>query len=86
MSVVCVQHDKIMAGGNLENIMNRLNGCLALLDALYVAADCSVFSEEAIEAVHDLLEAIYKDFKADIEAAEDYSPEDKPAPTPRPVP
>lgn len=65
-------HDKIMSGGNLENIMERLNGCRALLYLLYESAEVSVVSENAINGVCDLLEVICRDFQADIDAAEDY--------------
>lgn len=67
-----MKYDKIMAGGNLENIMERLKGCLALLYLLYKNAGTSAISEDAINGVSDLLEMICRDFQADIDAAEDY--------------
>lgn len=63
--------DKIMAGGNLDDIMLRLTCCNALLDALiYSMNDNSMV--DALNGVHDLLTSICKDFQADIDAAEDY--------------
>lgn len=67
-----MKYDKIMAGGNLENIMDRMKGCLALLNVLYESAGSSVISEEAIYGVRDLLEMICRDFQADIDSAEDF--------------
>ena len=67
-----MKYDKIMAGGNLDNIMERLNGCRALLCALCEIAGTSRISEEALFGVTDLLEMICRDFQADIDAAEDY--------------
>jgi len=68
-----VKYDKIMAGGNLENIMDRLNGCRAVLYALYEIAGTSAVSENALYGACDLLEMICRDFQADIDAAEDYT-------------
>lgn len=65
-------NDKIMAGGNLDNIVARLNGCRALLYLLYKSAGTSTISEYAINGVCDLLEMICRDFQADIDSAEDY--------------
>lgn len=69
-----MKYDKIMSGGNLDNIMTRLNGCRALLYLLYESAGSSAISEDAISGVCDLLEMICRDFQADIEAAENYAP------------
>lgn len=71
-----MKYDKIMAGGNLENIMERLIGCRALLSSLYLlygSAGASSISKDAISGVCDLLEMICRDFQADIESAEDYT-------------
>lgn len=68
-----MKYDKIMAGGNLENIMTRLNGCRALLYLLYESAGVSAVPEDAISGVCDLLEMICRDFQADIDGAEDYT-------------
>ena len=64
--------DKIMAGGNLENIVSRLTGCQLLLCILTEHADCSTTPTEVIQAVADLLESITRDLQADIDGAEDY--------------
>lgn len=61
-------NDKIMAGGNLENIMNRLNRCCALLDAVTAGSTVSV---EAVGGIRDLLKDICVDFQADLDGAED---------------
>lgn len=68
-----MKYDKIMAGGNLDNIMTRLNGCRALLYLLYESVGVSTISADAISGVCDLLEMICRDFQADIDAAEDYT-------------
>lgn len=61
-------NDKIMAGGNLENIMNRLNRCCALFDAVTAGSTVSL---EAVGGIYDLLKGICVDFQADIDEAED---------------
>lgn len=63
--------DKIMAGGNLDNIVARLTYCGALLDAL-IAAMGDNKMVDALSGVHDLLNSICRDFQADIDGAEDY--------------
>lgn len=70
-----MKYDKIMAGGNLDNIVTRLNGCRALLYLLYESAGTSAISGDAINGVCDLLEMICRDFQADIDGAEDYTRE-----------
>ncbi len=67
-----MEHDKIMAGKNLEDIMARLTGCLALLRLLRGASDPGKIPGDAINGVRDLLEMIIRDFQADIDAADDY--------------
>jgi len=69
-----MKYDKIMAGGDLDNIIARLIYCEALLDALIGAMgdDCMV---DALSGVQDLLNSICRDFQADIDAAEDYTEE-----------
>ena len=64
-------NDKIMAGGNLENIVARLIYCGALLDAL-IGAMGENNMVDALAGVHYLLKSINRDFQADIDAAEDY--------------
>ena len=68
-----MKYDKIMAGDNLDNIMGRLRGCIALLSVLYGNAGTSETSEDALGGLRDLLECICRDFQADIDAAEDYT-------------
>lgn len=67
-----MKYDKIMAGGNLENIMSRLKGCRLLLCILTEHAECSETPSEVLQSAADLLESICRDFQADIDAAEDY--------------
>ena len=67
-----MKYDKIMAGGNLENIVGRLIYCSALLDVLIGAMDDDRMVDP-LSGVHDLLEVICLDFQADIDAAEDYT-------------
>lgn len=70
-----MKYDKIMAGGNLENIMDRMKGRRALLYLLYESAGVSAISEDAIKGVCDLADVICRDFQADIDGAEDYTEE-----------
>ncbi len=63
-------NDKIMAGGNLDNIVARLTYCGALLDALIGAMDDNRMVD-ALAGAHDLLNSICRDFQADIDSAED---------------
>lgn len=58
---------KIMNRGSLENVTNRLHGCLALLYALCETAGKTSISENALSGLCDLLWSICKD----IDAAED---------------
>lgn len=63
--------DKIMAGGNLDNIVGRLIHCRAVLDTIQMAmGDDSLV--DAVAGVCDLLDSINRDFQADIDGAEDY--------------
>lgn len=64
--------NKIMPDGNLENIMHRLNGCYALVNALHEIASDTAVSDAALCGVLDLLDGIRRDFRADIDGAEDY--------------
>lgn len=70
-----MKYDKIMAGGNLENIVSRLTGCQLLLCILVESAEYSTTRVEVLQGVADLLESICRDFQADIDAAEDYTGE-----------
>ena len=68
-----MKYDKIMAGGNLDNIMCRLNSCLAVLRVVHseLAADESSDTVDALYGACDMLRAIMQDFQADIDAADD---------------
>lgn len=70
-----MKYDKIMAGGNLENIAARLTYCGALLDAL-IGAMGENSMVDALSGVHDLLNSICRDFQADIDGTEDYTREE----------
>lgn len=72
-----MKYDKIMAGGNLDNIMSRLIYCGALLDVL-IGAMGDNDMVDALAGVHDLLNSICRDFQADIDAAEDYTGDTQP--------
>lgn len=67
-------NDKIMAIEDMENIANRLKGCHSLLYMLGELASTSATPVEAIDGIADLLDSIYRDLYADIEAAEYYIP------------
>ncbi|MCI8871170.1 MAG: hypothetical protein HFF39_11675 [Lawsonibacter sp.] len=67
---LCLRYDKIMAGRNLEDIVDRLDGCLALLYALQEIQ--STITNEALYGIIVLLEVIRRDFIADVDRAEDY--------------
>lgn len=67
-----MEFDKIMAGGNLENIVLRLDCCAALLRVLHASLGESSGLCDALHGACDLLETINRDFQADIDAAEDY--------------
>lgn len=70
-----LKYDKIMAGGNLDNIVGRLIRCRAVLDTTQMAmGDDSLV--DAIAGVGDLLDSIIADFQADIDGAEDYTGEE----------
>lgn len=66
--------DKIMAGGNLEEIMGRMIGCHAVLEVIHKAAGESTMAD-AIAGAVDLMRSIYMDFEADVSCAEDYTPQ-----------
>lgn len=63
--------NKVMNIENLDEIMTRLDGCSSLLYLLYESAGMSCVPDKAIGAVCDLLNGIRKDFRADVEAAEE---------------
>ena len=66
--------DKIMAGGNLENIMTRLLACCAALRVIHssMSSKTDGDSVDALYGACDLLRGIVEDLQADIDAAEDY--------------
>lgn len=68
-----MKYDKIMAGGNLDNITGRLCGCVAVFRMLHAEADTPGpdFCDALYGAI-DLLEMICRDRQADIDSAEDY--------------
>ena len=65
-----MSNELIMPKGNVEEIMERLNGFRALLDALYEIADATAISSDALSGIRDLLGCICGDFQAVIESAE----------------
>ena len=60
-----------MNAGSLEEIMRRLNGLGGLLQAVYENAGTSVVSEDTAGGLLDLLDGIRRDFRADIDSAEE---------------
>ena len=70
-----MEFDKIMAAGNLEDITGRLICCTALLHTVHESISASNQCVDALAGVCYLLEAISRDFQADIDAAEDYTTE-----------
>lgn len=68
-----MKYDKIMAGGNLDNITGRLVGCVAVLRALHASADDpGPDFRDALYGAIDLPESICRDRQADIDSAEDF--------------
>lgn len=65
--------NKVMSTDNLNDIIHRLSGCHALVNALYEIAGVTTISEDALSGVLDLLDGIRRDFRADIDSAEDYA-------------
>ncbi len=63
--------DKIMAGGNLEEVLERMGRACALLRCAYQSAKGGDFIPDALGAVCDLMEGLHRDFQADVEAAEE---------------
>ena len=72
-----MEHDKIMAGGNLDNIVCRLNSCLAMLRVVHsnLAAEDDSDTVDALYGACDMLRAIIQDFEADIAGADDVTGE-----------
>lgn len=58
---------------NLTDIMQRLIGCRALVNALYEMAGSSAVPAAAISGIYDLLDCICRDFQADIDCVEEYT-------------
>lgn len=69
-----MERDKIMAGGNLENTVNRLSCCCAMLDIVHANMNGDSQCIDALCGCRDLLELICRDFEADIASAEDFVP------------
>lgn len=67
-----LKYDKIMAGSNLDDIVERLKGCEALILTLAQAAGMSTTPEDALSGVADLLSCITRDLEVDVAGAEDY--------------
>ena len=72
-----MKYDKIMAGGNLDNIMHRLDACLSVMIVVHneLSAEGTTDTSDALYGACDLLRAILRDFQADIDAAEDVTDE-----------
>lgn len=62
---------RIMNAGSLEEIMRRLNGLAGLLQTVYESAGMSSVSEDTVGGLLDLLDGIRRDFRADIDSAEE---------------
>lgn len=60
----------LMHVDSLQEIMERLKGGCALLQAIYDSAVVATISKDALGGMCDLLESICRDFQADIECAE----------------
>lgn len=67
---------KIMTVGSLENTLDRLSRARALVCVLAENSSTSVTPEDALNGVADLLEAVCRDFQADIDAAENVNREE----------
>lgn len=65
-----MSNELLVSRDNLNGIVVRLNGCRALLNALYEIAGATSISEDALSGMCDLLECICRDFQADIDCAE----------------
>ena len=67
-------NDKIMAGGNMENIMTRLWACCATLRVIHSSMDRKTDADsiDALYGACDLLRGIVEDLQADIDAADDF--------------
>lgn len=60
----------LMSRDNLEDIMDRLKGCRALMEALHMVSEETVIPVATLGGMCDLLECICRDFEADIACAE----------------
>lgn len=69
-----MEYDKIMAGENLENIVNRLSGCCAMLDMVHANMSGDGLCVEALYGCCESLKGICRDLDADIASAEDFIP------------
>ena len=63
---------KIVERQSLQDVIDHLEGCRALVRALCENAEITVTSEDALCGIAYMLEAVCKDFQANIDSAEDY--------------
>lgn len=68
-----MKYDKIMAGGNLDDIMCRLTCCRSVFGVIHERIASGENCTDALYGACDLLGSICRDFQADIDAAEDYT-------------
>ena len=59
-----MEYDKIMAGENLENIVNRLSGCCAMLDMVHANMSGDGLCVEALYGCCESLKGICRDLDA----------------------
>lgn len=69
-----MEYDKIMAGGNLDNIVARLTACTAMIAIVHANMSDDGDIAEALYGCVDSLTSIKRDFEADIACADDYIP------------
>ena len=67
--------EKIIAGGNLSNILCRLYCCIAIFE--FVQGEATEIIVDALYGACDLLKCITKDLEEDIERASNYKPVEK---------
>lgn len=65
-------NDKIMAGQNLQDIYDRLYGCLSMFRTIHTDMNDGNDTYYAMFGACSFLQSILKDFSADIESAKDY--------------
>lgn len=62
---------KVMASGNLDEIMGRLVCFGSLLESIRLSMDEEDSTVDALASAKDLLSCICRDFQADIDSAEE---------------